>query len=248
MNGFSDDYLEDSNSDDSLSYFRPTIVQKSKDATSILPRKTANPGNVNDNSITPSVFPHRVSKRMDFHNAKKISFNKAKTNYVSHVMKGKTLKSCNLKAYGNVGGYHFLVKEEDYDKLSQKSFLKEGLRSIKCLYSTRCSVRAPQVRNSSDSTAQYWKNGGPIRIPIEELPLLSDSNIADITVEKVRSFYLKSSQILKMPMKVLLRDQRIRWHPDKMSRKCGKSVEDIRKITAVSQTINWLWIEVVNNS
>lgn len=70
-----------------------------------------------------------------------------------------------------------------------------------------------------------------------------------ITEKDVRSFYVRGLELESIGERELvskLKEERVRWHPDKMQQRLGGKVDDkvMRDVTAVFQIIDKLWADL----
>ncbi|AMD19104.1 HBR203Wp [Eremothecium sinecaudum] len=243
-----DDYLSDSSCEESITYVRPLFRRKqSKSCDGRLSNdEVSHTGSVSTESNSKTNNKIRV-KKFDFSRVQKVCFPKTASNTATPVIKETTFRSLKLKPYGNVNGYNFLVTEDEYDRLNEAEGLSAvniGVRINANLYNTK-SDKNRLSGQFGHGLKKYWDNNSKIRVPIRNAPLLTDVNIEAITTAAIRDFYLESSEILGVPLKVLLRDQRIRWHPDRMMRRFEALEVNNRIITLLFQIINELWLDCV---
>ena len=105
-----------------------------------------------------------------------------------------------------------------------------------------------RMKVARDQWADYetaWKSwsGGLDGIP---WPIPRDSGRAEIDSEAVRAFFVNGLDLQARGEKgfaAKLKEERVRWHPDKMQQKLGGQVESavMRDVTAIFQTIDKLW-------
>ncbi|AET40001.1 uncharacterized protein Ecym_5233 [Eremothecium cymbalariae DBVPG len=238
---YSEDYQSSSDSEPSPSYAKPRFLSNTQ-----LQEKRINPSegfkkagqdlNIRNKSV--------ITKLYDFTNLRKVKFdNIANQNVSPAPVKGRTLKSLNLKKYSTVRGYQFLVTEDEYEKLSTSS--KSSVRINANIFNKIPYHR--HVSKKPKGMLDYWTGSDIVRAPIQGVPLLVEVNIQDITTAAVHSFYIESSKVLKVPIRKILKDQRIRWHPDRMTRRYEFTGPVTRVITLISQVINELWLEELNH-
>lgn len=80
-------------------------------------------------------------------------------------------------------------------------------------------------------------------------PLENGRGQGDIRPEDVRAFFVHGLGLDTLGYAAFvakLKDERVRWHPDKMQQRLGGKVDDdiMKDITAIFQTIDKLWTEM----
>lgn len=158
--------------------------------------------------------------------------------------------------YGEtINGYKFVAHKNDRAKLenaqAKRTRPQEGPSdlcdpgdSIDPLVFDRGSHVSKRLRSSDTSRIkEYWQSTA-VRVPVPTAPELSAVSEEEITRGDISNFYRKSSELLGKPMLHLLKQERVAWHPDKMSRRIGHlSDKDSMKITRIFQIVNELWEE-----
>lgn len=152
--------------------------------------------------------------------------------------------------YGEtINGYKFVAHKNDRAKLENAQAKRTHSQEdpsdpIDPLVFDRGSHVSKRLRSSDTSrTKEYWQSTA-VRVPVPTAPELSAVSEEEITRGDISNFYRKSSELLGKPMLHLLKQERVAWHPDKMSRRIGHLTDkDSMKITRIFQIVNELWEE-----
>lgn len=111
-------------------------------------------------------------------------------------------------------------------------------------YTNRWSDVPTQTQASSSSSPR------PRPSPETILPWPVDSGRReDISESAVRTFFLRgldAADVGETKLAAALKEERVRWHPDKIQQRLGGDVEDVvmRDVTAIFQTVDKMWAEV----
>ncbi|AGO12786.1 AaceriADR319Wp [[Ashbya] aceris (nom. inval.)] len=238
--GHTDSDSDYSSSDESINYVRPLFLHKRATDASNETEQVGTQGAIESPGLGRPTF---TTKRFDFSNTQQVRFKEpAAVPCASQPQSGDPV-TANLRAYGDVNGYQFLIPEEAYERISRTSEREPNVAP---------SIQIPNAprpgRPSGHRRAmrEYWFGDRDLRIPVPTLPPLVDASRECVTADRVRAFLTESSSLLQIPFQQLLKQQRIRWHPDRMQRLCssrGIVPRDESLITLVSQIINELWRE-----
>ncbi|KAI9897127.1 hypothetical protein N3K66_008149 [Trichothecium roseum] len=133
-------------------------------------------------------------------------------------------------------------KEKDKEKRKLAGEMEESLRRGEERRSRR---RWNQKWKEYDEAWARWdgSSASGIAWPVES------GNRTDVDPQAVRAFFVRGLDIEELGENVFtakLREERVRWHPDKMQQKLGGKVDEevMRGITAVFQIIDTLWGEL----
>ena len=86
----------------------------------------------------------------------------------------------------------------------------------------------------------------PVDITAVAAIAAKDDDTLEAYAKEVRAFFLGDDDApAAQSLQTRLRDERVRWHPDKMQQKLGGSVDGdaMRRITAIFQVVDTLWGE-----
>ncbi|AEY96538.1 FADR319Wp [Eremothecium gossypii FDAG1] len=230
-----------SSSEESIQYVRPVFLHaRGSGATS----DEVTPAGMHASGETPSLGrPANMTKRFDFCNVHKVRFREpVMSPPVSQTPCGGPV-TANLRAYGDVNGYQFLVTEDAYNLMSPTSDTEPTTPPT--VHIPPSAPRPARASGRRRAMKEYWFGSRDVRIPVPTLPPLLDASKECVTAAGVRAFLTESSLLLQIPFQRLLKEQRVRWHPDRMQRICSSRgiVPDTNLITLVSQVINELWRE-----
>lgn len=83
--------------------------------------------------------------------------------------------------------------------------------------------------------------------------VVEDGTEEEVDVDAVREFFihgLAADEIGEAAFAAKLRDERVRWHPDKIQQRLGGAVDDkvLKDVTAIFQIIDRLWADVRGKS
>ena len=115
------------------------------------------------------------------------------------------------------------------------------------------SLRRGEERRARRAVKERWQayadgwagwDGKP-----ESIPWPGTEKGADVDEKTVRAFFVQGLQLEELGEKAFtakLRDERVRWHPDKIQQRAGGTVDEatMRNVTAVFQIIDRLWGEM----
>lgn len=267
--GLSQDFLSsgESSDEDEIKYFKPVLARRrskkhriNNKKAKILPRKVTLEGERCQPKNAPVVdivnapigdkgslnLASKVGLADGFKADKPPEFDEAETDAPREPSKQSTERTYE---YGiPINGYKFVGKRSDYEKFMKAGSSKEnvhaGIDGIdpqafdRCVKPLRSSVR-------SDDISIYWSESqGVTRLPTLHVPRLEEVPIDSIEKNEISQFMRQSALALKLPLRDVLKQQRIVWHPDKVSQSSPNAAKDfISKATKVFQVINSLWEE-----
>lgn len=146
-----------------------------------------------------------------------------------------------------------LLEERARREEAKKRKDEEDRRAQKLQEDMDRSIRRGEERRERRRWAQRWEdyttawaewNGTPAAIawPVE------GGRLEDVEEATVRKFFvngLNPQHIGEKTFVAKLREERVRWHPDKIQQKLGGQVDDdtMKGVTAVFQIIDKLWAE-----
>lgn len=178
------------------------------------------------------------------------------TSSPSESMKNKKRNNLkNVKFYeigDSISGYKFITDEPPLNKQNRKR--KKNTFDIDPFQFDRFNgVKKPNCKpNSSIETmiTEYWGGGNKNKKRGEDtyMPIIRNDfktliklteliDIEDITSARVLQFYEYSERIMNFTMQRMLKEDRIKWHPDKLLLNNGDKIV----ITRLFQIINDLW-------
>ncbi|OLN93884.1 hypothetical protein CCHL11_03431 [Colletotrichum chlorophyti] len=146
-----------------------------------------------------------------------------------------------------------LLEERARREEARKRKAEDEKRNRKIQEDMERSLRRGEERRRKKTWAKLWEeytqgwsdwNGGVDRIP---WPVESRRR-KDITEREVRRFIVNGLAVEDIGEKEFtakLREERVRWHPDKMQQRLGGQVDDavMKDITAIFQIIDNLWAD-----
>ncbi|KAJ4116280.1 hypothetical protein NW768_011069 [Fusarium equiseti] len=146
-----------------------------------------------------------------------------------------------------------LLEERARHEDAKKRKAEEDRHAQKLQEDMDRSIRRGEERRERRRWAQRWEgytnawtgwNGTPVTIawPVES------GRLEDIEEATVRKFFVKGLNPQDIGEKVFvtkLREERVRWHPDKIQQKLGGEVDGdtMKGVTAVFQIIDKLWTD-----
>ncbi|RBQ69785.1 hypothetical protein FVER14953_07071 [Fusarium verticillioides] len=146
-----------------------------------------------------------------------------------------------------------LLEERARREEAKKRKANEDRRAQKLQEDMEYSIRRGEERRERRRWEQRWEDytkawtnwdGRPTEIawPVE------GGRIEDVDEPNVRKFLvngLNPQEIGEKSFVAKLRDERVRWHPDKIQQKLGGQVDEetMKGVTAVFQIIDKLWTE-----
>ncbi|OAA71390.1 hypothetical protein ISF_01941 [Cordyceps fumosorosea ARSEF 2679] len=122
-------------------------------------------------------------------------------------------------------------------------------------------ARREERRRRKEEEARRGRHGTPARVawPWEGgkakraagWGIVEDGAEEEVDEGEVRAFFvqgLAAEEIGEVAFATKLKDERVRWHPDKMQQRLGGAVDDkvMRDVTAIFQIIDRLWGEMRN--
>lgn len=133
-----------------------------------------------------------------------------------------------------------MKEEEDKRKRRLEKEMEESLKRGEERRARR------KVRNRWETYERGWQewDGKP-----ETILWPGHDKGADIDEKTVRAFFIQGLQLDDLGEKAFvarLKDERVRWHPDKIQQRAGGTVDEatMRNVTAVFQIIDRLWGEM----
>ncbi|CUS24618.1 LAQU0S18e00342g1_1 [Lachancea quebecensis] len=153
--------------------------------------------------------------------------------------------------YGDpINGYQFVGSRNDYEKFiragksSSSSAGEDDTNYIDSRIFDRVSVHSKRY-SRSDDIAIYWAlEPGATRAPLPGAPHVEDVPIQNIDKASLADFLEKSALTLRLPLRDVLKQQRVAWHPDKVFRGSARAnANTTEKVTRIFQVINSLWEE-----
>ncbi|CAR24047.1 uncharacterized protein KLTH0F06446g [Lachancea thermotolerans CBS 6340] len=153
--------------------------------------------------------------------------------------------------YGNpINGYKFVGSRSDYEKFTRaaESSSPSGGADDTNYIDSRIFDRASMHSKRSshpDDIAVYWaRELGATRAPLPGAPLVQEVTIQSIDKASLADFLGRSALSLRLPLREVLKQQRVVWHPDKVFRGSARAnPNDAEKVTRIFQVINSLWEE-----
>ncbi|CCD23556.1 uncharacterized protein NDAI_0B05230 [Naumovozyma dairenensis CBS 421] len=188
---------------------------------------------------------------IDDHSIKKERMKKRKTKVSRKTEKVESLQKGNFFEYGDpVQGYKFLGSRDDYDKFQKLQKDKKDTNL------TDDTITLKNDDSEETLILDYWNvtpnqlnDSSVIKTPII-LEKISENNLALVAEKKltkanIEYFYNESSKLLGRDLGILLKWERVKWHPDKLinNMKGKVAVDDalLKKVTQLFQIINELW-------
>ncbi|SCU99832.1 LAME_0G05820g1_1 [Lachancea meyersii CBS 8951] len=153
--------------------------------------------------------------------------------------------------YGDpVAGYRFVGSKNDFEnyaktneRQSPSSATSTESDKDECdaeLYDAK--EKTSHSKRASDISLYMSGRIADLRLPIEHAPLIDDVKLEDIEEPKIDLFFQRCASHQNKPLRELLKQERVAWHPDKALRTNFKpGTERSSKITRVFQAINSLW-------
>ncbi|SMN19308.1 similar to Saccharomyces cerevisiae YKR041W Protein of unknown function [Maudiozyma saulgeensis] len=217
--------------------------------------------------IDPKLDITQKGKKYRLRYVNSMSSNKVELNSIKINESMMSKKKKKGKQYYEVGdpvsGYKFISSEPPPNKKQKK---KENIvepeidrfqfdRNTNNGMKTRSASNLNHNVNESLLIHKYWSKttGNNISLPIMSnkngtLNLLTmedcEEDIESIAKEKVLQFYLKSQKIMNYNMIQLLKQERTRWHPDKLIKtntSTSNYSNNVLLATRLFQIINELW-------
>lgn len=222
------DYLKDSESSEDNYYTKPVYV---KHIQNKIKRSGHKP-------IKNNPERRHIYKRYDLKNTKKrISDPVYRNNSPILVTDLNSPSKQEYRFYGDVKGYKFVATTEEYDRIFRHSSNSCQPNAFNSSIFDQ-EIRQTRALNHVSSILHYWNTTDAIMVPINGTPLIENINTKKINLEAILQFYEKSSNIINKDLFMILKEQRVRWHPDKMNRLITNQNE---KITKIFQIIDELW-------
>lgn len=133
------------------------------------------------------------------------------------------------------------VEEEDRRRRKMEREVEDSLRRGE---ERRANIKAKETWRAYEQGWKDW-DGKPDNIFWPDVP----SKTKEVDPDTVRVFFIKGLQLKDVGERIFiarLKDERVRWHPDKIQQKAGGTVDaaTMRQVTAVFQIIDRLWGEM----
>ncbi|KAJ4093050.1 hypothetical protein NW756_004953 [Fusarium oxysporum] len=146
-----------------------------------------------------------------------------------------------------------LLEERARREEAKKRKASEDRRAQKLQEDMEYSIRRGEERRERRRWEQRWEDYTKAWINWEGTPTeiawpVEGGRIEDVDEPTVREFFvngLNPQEIGEKSFVAKLRDERVRWHPDKIQQKLGGQVDEetMKGVTAVFQIIDKLWTE-----
>lgn len=252
----SNDYMSDSSSDD-IEYHKVTLKKPLKnDIAKNKDTKLTKTNGCNDNSnngkdtkeFTLKYINHDSNNKSN--NNKRIRMSSLPSDTTT---KKKRDKFRNVKFYetgDTISGYKFVTDEPPPLKKQNKTRKRDTINIDPFQFDRLDGVkRYNYKRTPSTETVitEYWNNSKNTKREDMYIPIIINGNnsfiklcqpirIEDITSENVFRFYEYSEQVMNYSIQQMLKEDRIKWHPDKLLDNENKII-----VTRLFQIINDLW-------
>lgn len=144
--------------------------------------------------------------------------------------------------YGDsVSGYKFIGTKKDL--LNFENTTSQSPDEIDPRSFDRLDTPKEPRFTTSDYVVRYWdQEKTMLYLPVVSTTNPEDVHIDEITTERVQEFYLRSCTQLGFEMATVLKNERLKWHPDRLvGRLPPGDAQTLAKVTRLFQIINDLW-------
>jgi len=148
-------------------------------------------------------------------------------------------------------------QRDQEDRERRRTQDKEDRRQRELREEMERSLRRGQERKERKTWTELWDrytaawaawDGDPTKVPWP----VRDGERKSIDEQNVRAFFLQGLNLRELgegAFAAKLRDERVRWHPDKMQQRLGGRMDSevMKDVTAIFQIIDRLWGEMRAN-
>lgn len=197
------------------------------------------------------VFTENNDDNSSSRKRKKVDKPDIKNNRIDNPNRKNVRKKKKYYEYGGaISGYRFISNDPFLLEQENSKNTDSEPNIDKFQYDRVC---VGQKRSWFDSTSngdraieKYWSSHDVKFVPLIDpengmVLKFDDINVELITKNLVRRFYEKSNMIMKYSQERMLKQDRIKWHPDKLRTLASLSECNKLKITRLFQIINELW-------
>ncbi|EDO15314.1 hypothetical protein Kpol_448p1 [Vanderwaltozyma polyspora DSM 70294] len=234
---------------DSLSYSRPIFVRRKESGCD----KEVFKCDVSKKVVDTVGSELKTDLKLKFIQATDLKNNNSSKIKQFSVGKKQSIRTGHYREYGeSIQGYKLIITEEELQKLENQD------TETSVLSDDDDGIDVYKYENSSFDNREtfrtiienYWNSTkDDLKLPLLKSVKFNDIDIIELDVDSVRRFYEMSCVQLNRDYEAIIKEERIRWHPDKqvklLSLDDGHYEENFRKVTKLFQLINSIWEEFV---